>query len=132
MAWRRLAVCIVAIAVLSQGLTLFHPAAREASQATFALQELSQLPGVSATDLVLCLHDNQQDDTGKTPARHHGADDCPLCQSFGHSTAAAPDMGGLAAPVARQIEPKPIMARANAPRAASQLAGRPRGPPVIV
>ena len=126
-AWRlRLAAWVAVVAILMQTLTLFAPAQASADR---ALAALADLPGISASAVVLCLDVTSPKSDGSTPGHVHGVD-CPLCQAFGHALACepGPSVGVLIASGDAWIL-NPFDQPFTTPRA-PDLAGAPRGPPL--
>jgi len=122
-----LAAWAAVVALLGQTLTLLAPAHAGEDRAARAFAALADLPGISASAVVLCLDANAPD--GSTAPHMHGVD-CPLCQAFGHALTCEPSHSAgvlVASGRGRKLPPPDEVAvHSRTP----DLVGSPRGPPL--
>jgi hypothetical protein len=117
--WRQLTGCVVAYALVLQGVLLGLSGALVAASATMA----DGTPGIE-----LCLHD--VDGAPALPDRHDGKSHCTFCLSAAHQLIAAPS------PALRPITRNAGVAAWLSgdwlvPAAAEARSHRPRGPPTM-
>jgi hypothetical protein len=116
--WKRLVVCLAALAFILQGLSLFaqRPAA------------LGATPSVHQAMVNCPLHKAG----GKAPVHRDDSGGCPMCQTLGFALPGAPGIALVPLSSERLLGILAIPVHAFPPREKTRYAAHPRGPPILV
>ncbi len=117
--WKRLVVCLAALALILQGLSLFAQSSRVFGPGAPSIHQA----------MVNCpLHKTG----GKTPGHHDDSGGCPMCQTLGFVLAGAPVIALAALSSERLLGILAIPIQAFPRREKTRYAAHPRGPPALV
>jgi|GEM_PF-5823345 len=121
--WRRLVVCLAALALILQGLSLFAQ-----SSAAPGPGYAGATPSVHHTMVNCPLHTPG----GKAPVHRDDSGGCPMCQTLGFALPGAPVIALAPLSCERLLGILAIPIQAFPPREKTRYAADPRGPPALV
>jgi hypothetical protein len=121
--WRRLVVCLAALALILQGLSLFAQ-----SSAAPGPGSAGATPSVHQAMVNCPLHNTG----GKAPIHRDDSGGCPMCQTLGFALAGAPAIALAPLSSERLLGILAIPVAEFPPREKTRYAAHPRGPPALV
>ena len=121
--WRRLVVCLAALALILQGLSLFAQ-----SSAAPGPGYAGATPSVHQAMVNCPLHKPG----GKAPVHRDDSGGCPMCQTLGFALPGAPVIALAPLSCERLLGILAIPIQAFPPREKTRYAADPRGPPALV
>ena len=121
--WKRFVVCLAALALILQGLSLF-------AQSPAALGPGSAVAMASVHQAMVNCPLNKTG--GKAPVHRDDSGGCPMCQTLGFALPGAPVIALAPLSCERLLGILAIPIQAFPPREKTRYAADPRGPPALV